>query len=162
VRYVLDNSDKQVVSLEAELNSLRNYVELEMQQFESGFEFRIDCEEGIELSDYELPSLLLQPFVENSIKHGISKMKGKGKIVIDIRRKGENLLIAIEDNGIGFEEAKEWNIKNREPHESRGTKIIFQRIEAYNKLFKKNIKAEFRDLRSENGTLSGTRVEVEI
>ncbi len=162
VRYVLDNSDKQVVSLEAELNSLRNYVELEMQQFESGFEFRIDCEEGIALSDYELPSLLLQPFVENSIKHGISKMKGKGKIVIDIRRKGDNLLIAIEDNGIGFEEAKEWNIKNREPHESRGTKIIFQRIEAYNKLFRKNIKAEFRDLRSENGTLSGTRVEVEI
>lgn len=77
VRYVLDNSDKQVVSLEAELNSLRNYVELEMQQFESGFEFRINVEEGIELSDYELPSLLLQPFVENSIKHGISKMKGK-------------------------------------------------------------------------------------
>ncbi len=162
VRYVLDNSDKQVVSLEAELNSLRNYVELEMQQFESGFEFRIDVEEGIELSDYELPSLLLQPFVENSIKHGISKMKGKGRIIIDIRRKDDNLLIAIEDNGIGFEEAKEWNIKNREPHESRGTKIIFQRIEAYNKLFRKNIKAEYRDLRSENGTLSGTRVEVEI
>lgn len=162
VRYVLDNSDKQVVSLEAELNSLRNYVDLEMQQFESGFEFRIDCEEGIELSDYELPSLLLQPFVENSIKHGISKMKGKGRIIIDIRRKGENLLIAIEDNGIGFEEAREWNIKNREPHESRGTKFVFQRIEAYNKLFRKNIKADFRDLRSENGTLSGTRVEVEI
>jgi LytS/YehU family sensor histidine kinase len=162
VRYVLDNSDKQIVSLENELNSLRNYTELEMQQFENGFDFKIDCEAGVHVSDYELPSLLLQPFVENAIKHGISRMKSGGKIHIDICRKGENLLIAIEDNGIGMKEAIEWNEQNREPHESRGTKIIFQRIEAYNKFFRKNIRAEIRDLRSETGTISGTRVEIEI
>lgn len=162
VRYVLDNSDKQVVSLESEMNSLRNYVELEMQQFENGFEFTIDCEEGVDLSDYEIPSLLLQPFVENAIKHGISRMESGGKIHIDIRKKEENLLIVIEDNGIGMKEAIEWNEQNREPHESRGTKIIFQRIEAYNKLFGKNIRAEIHDIRTETGNKSGTRVEIEI
>ena len=162
VRYVLDNSDKQIVSLENELNSLRNYVELEMQQFENGFAFNINCEAGVEVSDYELPSLLLQPFVENAIKHGISRMESGGKICIDIRRKGENLLISIEDNGIGMKEAIEWNEANREPHESRGTKIIFQRIEAYNKFFRKNIRAEIHDLHTETGNKSGTRVEIEI
>lgn len=162
VRYVLDNSDKQIVSLENELNSLRNYVELEMQQFENGFEFKIDCEPGVDVSDYELPSLLLQPFVENSIKHGIARMECGGKIHINIRKKGENLLISIEDNGIGMKEAIEWNEAHREPHESRGTKIIFQRIEAYNKFFRKNIRAEIHDLHTETGNKSGTRVEIEI
>jgi sensor histidine kinase YesM len=150
------------VSLEDELHALRNYVELEMQRFENGFEFRIDCEEGIELSDYVLPSLLLQPFVENCIKHGIARMEKGGKISVSIRKKDERLLIIIADNGVGLDEAALWNSSNRGPHDSRGTAIIFQRIEAYNKCFDRNIQAEIRNLYDETGKPAGTMVEVEI
>ena len=162
VRYVLDNSDKQVVSLEDELNALKNYTDLEKQQFENGFDFEIKAEEGIDLSEYQLPSLLLQPFVENSIKHGISKMKSGGKILIDIKRSGDGLLIAIEDNGIGCKEANEQNNLNPELHNSKGTQLIFDRIEAYNRSFGKKINAQIHDLLDENGKSRGTRAEVEI
>lgn len=162
VRYVLDNSDKQVVSLEDELNALRNYVELERERFENGFEFKIDCDPEIDLSDYQLPSLLLQPFVENSIKHGISRLQSGGKIHVEISKNGTNLLISIEDNGVGLKNSEKWNNQDPEYHSSKGTEIIFQRIEAYNKCFGKKIKAEIRDLPDENGKSTGTRVEVEI
>lgn len=162
VRYVLDNSDKQVVSLEDELNALKNYTELEMQQFENGFKFEVETEKGIDLDEYELPSLLLQPFVENAIKHGISRMNSGGEIKIIVKRNGHGLLIAIQDNGVGFKEAVDWNNLNREPHISKGTQLIFQRIEAYNKCFGKQIKARIVDLKDESGKSKGTRAEVEI
>ena len=88
IRYTLDNSETQEVSLEAELQALKNYAELEMQRFEQGFDFTIECEEGLDLSEYSLPSLLLQPFVENSIKHGIGRLDKGGKISLKISKQG--------------------------------------------------------------------------
>jgi hypothetical protein len=162
VRYTLDNSDMQVVTLEEELASLRNYVELEMQQFEEGFDFSVKVEDEIELSDYQLPSMLLQPFIENAIKHGISRIKEKGRICISISLKDGRLLIAIEDNGIGVESSITWNDANRTGHKSKGTSIIFQRIEAFNKAYSKNIRARILNLSSADGHSKGTRAEVEL
>ena len=162
VRYVLDNSEVQEITLEEELNALRNYIELEMQRFENGFEFNIISEEGINLSEITMLSLLLQPFVENSIKHGISRMKSGGKILIDIRKTTNSVLIAIEDNGVGMEEASRWNETNRERHTSHGTSINHERIKAYNRVYNKNIKTRFINLTDDEGKSKGTRVEVEI
>ena len=162
VRYVLDNSEVQEVTLEEELNALRNYAELEMQRFENGFEFNIVVEKGINLSETFLLSMLLQPFVENAIKHGISRMKSGGKILIDIRKTKGSILIAVEDNGVGIEEASRWNEAHRETHVSHGTSINLERIVAYNKVYNKNIKTRFINLTDNDGKSVGTRVEVEI
>ena len=162
VRYVLDNSEVQEITLEEELNALRNYTELEIQRFENGFEFNIIVENGIILSETYLLSLLLQPFVENAIKHGISRMKSGGKILIDIRKTGESILIAVEDNGVGITEASRWNEAHRETHISHGTTINMERIEAYNKVFNKKIKTRIINLSDNEGKSVGTRVEVEI
>ena len=162
VRYVLDNSEVQEITLEEELNALRNYTELEMQRFENGFEFNIIIEKGIILSETYLLSLLLQPFVENAIKHGINRMKSGGKILIDIRKTGESILIAVEDNGVGMSEASRWNEEHRETHISHGTTINLERIEAYNKVFNKKIKTRIINLSDNEGKSVGTRVEVEI
>ena len=81
---------------------------------------------------------------------------------IEIKRSGDGLLIAIEDNGIGCKEANEQNNLNPELHNSKGTQLIFDRIEAYNRSFGKKINAQIHDLLDENGKSRGTRAEVEI
>ncbi len=162
VRYTLDYSEVQEVTLEEELMALRNYTELEMQRFDNGFEFNIQCEEGIDLKETMLLSMVLQPFVENAIKHGISGMKSGAKILIDVRREGDSILIAVEDNGCGIEE----NCKEEESPDGKlrphGTSINLERIEAYNKVYNKNIKTRFINLKDSEGRSAGTRVEVLI
>ena len=160
VRYTLDSSEKQEVTLGEELNALQHYISLEMQRFENGFDFEIQCNDDIDMDETMVPSLLLQPFVENAIKHGIERLNTKGKILIEIKKINFSVLIAIEDNGLGREEAAEWNARNREKHTSHGTKLTFERIEAFNRAFNKNIQVCVIDLAHANFELHGTRVEI--
>ena len=160
--YTLDNSEVHEVTLEEELNAIRNYVELEMQRFDNGFEFNIICEAGIDPGETMLLSMLLQPYVENSIKHGISRMKDGGKILIDIRSTKNSILIGIEDNGIGKDESLQWNKDHLENHTSHGTMINSERIAAYNKVFNKNIQVRTINLTNGEGKVNGTRVEIEV
>jgi sensor histidine kinase YesM len=162
VRYTLDNSEVQEVTLEEELNAIRSYVELERQRFENGFEFEINCEKEIDLQDTMLLSMLLQPFVENSIKHGISTMPSGGRILIEVRKTGTSILISIEDNGIGIEQSLTWNNEIKNSHVSHGTSISFERIQAYNKVYNKNIEARIVNLKGIEGKSIGTRVEILI
>lgn len=162
VRYTLDNSSVQEVSLEEELQALRSYAFLEMQRFEDGFQFEIIIDPEIDTDDIMVPSLLLQPFVENAIKHGIDKLAGKGKIFIYVQKKNQYILIAIEDNGIGRIDSANWNSENRGKHTSFGSRLTFERIEAFNKAYNKGIKAEIIDLKDKNQASIGTRVEIEL
>lgn len=162
VRYTLDHSEAQEVSLEEELSALKSYTELEMQRFENGFEFVVNVEEGLQLDDYLIPSLLLQPFVENSIKHGIGRMEKGGKISLNVSGYNSGLRIIIEDNGIGMGAAAEWNSKNRGNHLSFGTSLTFERIQAYNKAYNKHIQATLSDVTDVEGKIQGARVEILI
>lgn len=158
----MDHSEAQEVSLEEELSALKSYTELEMQRFENGFEFVVNVEQGLPLDDYLIPSLLLQPFVENSIKHGIGRMEKGGKISLHVSRYNSGLRIIIEDNGIGMGAAAEWNSKNRGNHLSFGTSLTFERIQAYNKAYNKHIQATLSDVTDEDGKIQGARVEILI
>ncbi len=161
LRNTLDNSEVQEISLEEEIDALKIYAELEMQGIENGFEFDVQCDQEIDLSETMLPSLLLQPFVENAIKHGINGMNGKGKILVRLKQVNHSILIVIEDNGIGREEASKVNLHRGEKHISHGTKMAFDRITAYNKAYNKRIKATIVDL-TENGNSIGTKVEIQV
>ncbi len=160
VRYTLDNSSVQEVSLEEELNALRSYAFLEMQRFEGGFHFEIINDPEIDTDEIMVPSLLLQPFVENAIKHGIDKSEGRGKILILIHKINESVAIAIEDNGIGRANSEILNLENRGKHTSFGSRLTFERIEAFNKAYNKDIKAKIVDLLDSSGKAAGTRVEI--
>jgi hypothetical protein len=161
LRNTLDNSEVQEISLEEEIDALKIYAELEMQGIENGFEFEIQCDKEISLSETMLPSLLLQPFVENAIKHGIHGMNGKGKITVCLKQIEHSILIVIEDNGIGREEASKQNLERKGKHISHGTRMAFDRIEAYNKAYNKKIKATIVDL-TKSGKSTGTRVEIRV
>ncbi len=160
VRYTLDNSEVQEISLEEELEAIKNYVAHEMLRFEKGFEFEIRFDEGIDPSDITLLSMLLQPYLENAIKHGISRMNKGGKILIAVREENEKIIIAIEDNGVGTTESQKWNSSNRVNHISHGTSLNSERIKAYNKVYNKNISVQITNLTAKDGSQAGTRVEV--
>ncbi|MFT3911266.1 MAG: histidine kinase [Ferruginibacter sp.] len=162
VRYTLDNSSKQEVSLEEELEAIQSFATLEMQRVQNGFDFEIQCDEAIDQDDIMLPSLLLQPFVENAIKHGIERLKTRGKISVEIKQSGDTIFIAIEDNGVGRVQSMEWNMSNRSNHNSFGTMLTFDRIEAFNKAYNKDIKARIIDLNTVDKNRTGTRVELEL
>jgi two-component system sensor histidine kinase YesM len=160
VRYTLDNSEVQEITLEEELNALKSYAELEMQRFDNGFDFSIHCSEKIDQVETVLPSMVLQPYLENAIKHGINRTDLKGKISIDVKRTNENILIAIEDNGVGIPESYSATHSNStNPH---GTTINAERIKAYNRLFKKKIVTRIINLKNGDGVSKGTRVEIEF
>lgn len=127
MRKYLDSAREKMIPLEQEIALLRDYTALEKMRFEDLFEVDIEQEEGLDPSDYLIPSMLLQPFVENAINHGLSERRDKqGRIRIRFESRGEALLCTIEDNGIGREQA---NNNRRKGHRSRGMKIVQEKID---------------------------------
>ncbi|MCC7231666.1 MAG: histidine kinase [Bacteroidia bacterium] len=161
VRYTLDHSGVQEVSLEDELNALKSYSELEMQRFEQGFKFDIYVEDGIDTSDYMLPALLLQPFVENAIKHGISGLDRQGCISVRVGKENDRIKVIIQDNGRGIDKplVTGERIPGDVPH---GMSLTFERILAYNKAFGRQMEARICAGTDQYGTVSGTIVEIRL
>lgn len=160
VRYTLDNSETQEVSLNEELTALNSYVDLEKQRFDNGFEFEVICDPDIDTTEITLPSLLLQPFVENSIKHGIARIQTMGRITIRIKKSGKALVVLIEDNGIGLKQNQINNLSSNGKMGPHGMSITFERIRAYNKAFNKSITADISNITNDSGEIVGTRVHL--
>jgi tetratricopeptide (TPR) repeat protein len=162
MRKVLDNSQHTSIPLSDELNALSLYLELECIRFKDKFDFKIKVDEEIDPLMYKVPTMLMQPYVENSICHGLIPMEGKGYVEIDIKLKQDHLLCTIEDNGIGREAAKERNNKKNGNHNSLGTRITTSRLDLVNTLYGTSLKTKYTDLKNENGEAVGTRVEINI
>ncbi|MEO8086810.1 MAG: histidine kinase, partial [Bacteroidota bacterium] len=160
VRYTLDNSATQEVTLAEEMQALNNYATLEMQRVENGFDFEVHCDDDMDMDEIMVPSLLLQPFVENAIKHGIERSQHKKRILVEIKKHGDTVLIAIEDNGVGRNNASQWNTEHRETHTSFGTRLTFDRIESFNMAYNRMIKVQVIDLGTNQSDSTGTRVEI--
>jgi two-component system, LytTR family, sensor kinase len=126
-RKVLDTSDREMISLEDELNIHENYLQMEQLRFD--FKYEIIIEEQINKANTEIPSMLLQPFVENAVKHGISTLNKKGIIKISATSKEDYLILSIFDNGTGFK----MDISN---DNSLGIKLVKERIALLNQSFK--------------------------
>lgn len=132
MRLILQNSRAQTVPLKQELEALQLYMELENLRFSNIFDFRIEVEPEVRVNDFEIPPMLLQPFVENAIWHGIQPKKEKGEIHIHIRLEGEYLVYSIEDNGIGRAASSKLKKKPIKQHKSMGMKITADRLEMIN------------------------------
>jgi tetratricopeptide (TPR) repeat protein/anti-sigma regulatory factor (Ser/Thr protein kinase) len=161
IRKVLENSQYQLISLFEELEALKTYMELEKSRFSNKFSYEIVLPENMALNDYLIPTMILQPFIENSIWHGFSTLDREGKIRIEmIPNSSSYLLINIEDNGIGREKAKEIMNKNGKTRKTHGINIVGERFRLYNMLNKTNIRFEYTDLYDPSGVPCGTRVSL--
>jgi hypothetical protein len=162
IRLILDNSRSESISIEKELETLKLYVALEAARFDDRFKCIYRVAGNIDASSVMIPPMLLQPFVENSIWHGLMHKEGEGTITIELTMMNEELLmITIEDDGIGREKAAEMKSKSA-THKSHGLKVTSQRIEMMNKLNSSGAKVTVVDLKDEQGIASGTRVELVI
>jgi len=107
--------------------------------------------------------MLIQPYVENAITHGlINKENGKGRLLVEIQLQHDQILCTIEDNGIGRAKAMEIKQKKNDNHHSLGTNITESRLKLVNELYGKNMKVHYTDLLDESGEPAGTKVEINI
>lgn len=162
MRKVLDNSQHTSVPLSDELSALNLYLELETIRFRDKFDYRITIDEDIDPLMYKVPTMLIQPYVENSITHGLIPMEGKGKVSIDLKLQNDSILCTIEDNGIGRDASREKNKAKEGNHNSLGTRITESRLDLVNELYGTSLCVEYTDLKNESGEPTGTRVEIHI
>ncbi len=162
MRKVLENSQHTYIPLSDELNALTLYLELESIRFKDKFDYEINVDDEIDALMYKVPTMLIQPYVENSICHGLMPMETKGKVKIDIKLVNDYLTCTIEDNGIGRDTARERNTENKNNHNSLGTRIVASRLELVNALYGSCLKTTYTDLRDPDGRPAGTRVEMQI
>ncbi len=159
IRSILSNSEKESISVAEELKTLELYLELETMRFENRFDYNIDIHPEIDVRGIEIPSMLIQPFVENSIKHGILPSGRKGRIDIRLSLQNKHLKCAVTDNGIGRKAAA---LNSNKDHTSFGSKLTHERLSVINSLHQHTISETITDLYDEHGTAIGTHVELFI
>lgn len=163
MRITLDNSIYSSIPIKDELEALRIYLDLEKLRIEDGFEYSINYGDNETILNYGIPTLLIQPFVENAIWHGISLRKDRlGFIKIAITDDGNVLKCTIEDNGVGRVAADLIRQSRRKEHKSRGSQITLQRLDLLNQMYRENFSIEYNDLYDSEGFASGTNVTITI
>jgi hypothetical protein len=156
LRNVLEGSRNTTVSLTSDIETLRLYIELECMRMDETFSWQIDLPDEVAAADIRVPSLIIQPYVENAILHGLRHLSGKkGALNVKVRLNGEVLCYQITDNGVGREYAR--NIQKTQ-HTSVGLDITRERIEHFNQNNRGSV--TIADLINEEGEPEGTEVNV--
>jgi ligand-binding sensor domain-containing protein len=159
MRITLDQSNKNAISLEDELKSLLLYLELEALRFETHFQYKIEVEDNIFAPDILIPAMLIQPYVENAIKHGLLHKQGEKQLLVHFKLENEETLVCmIMDNGIGRKRSAEINQLRARKHTSFATGATLRRLELLNYGNDQRITVNFEDLKDERGQDSGTKV----
>lgn len=151
MRGVMENSTEDFIPFPQELDLLQNYLALEKTRFIDKFYFEISVDDNLNQQNLLIPGMLIQPFLENAIWHGLRYRSEKGFLKLNFSKENESLKITIEDNGIGIKESKKQKTHHQKNREGRGMKNTFERIKLLNDLNKKNIICSVND--SENGVL---------
>jgi len=163
MRYILDNSRKSFVPVDDEVNTLQLYMELERLRFNDKFDFSIGVEEGIDHENTYIPPMLIQPFVENSIIHGISNKPSQGNISIDMKTDGKVMKCVVEDDGVGREKAMEIKkLAGKTKHKSLGMQVTQERLDLLREKSGLDVSVRIIDLSDETGQPKGTRVEIRL
>lgn len=158
IRTVLNNSKNTLVSLEDELEALTIYLELEQIRFSNKFEFTIIMDEFLDANRVFVPPLLLQPYVENALWHGLMQKEEQGRIDISAYKHGEQVIFTIQDNGIGRKKSAESKSAFEFKDKSLGMTIMAERISTINALYGSDAEINITDLYDTNQCAAGTRV----
>lgn len=160
MRSVLENSEEDFIPLAKELELLELYVKLEHSRFRDKFDHKIEVDPKVDVDAYWIPPMLLQPYIENAIWHGLRYRGEKGLLWIRVRPVTQEVLeILIEDNGIGRKRSQEIKTGNQRKQKSRGMGNIKRRIQILNTMYKNKVEVSIRDL---EGDGSGTRVSLKL
>ena len=162
IRKTLEHSEVSFVSVEEELNFLQSYLSLEQLRLPHKFDFFIEIDDTIDIEMIEIPPMLLQPYMENALLHGILPKKGKGRIHIQLTKSLTHLIFVITDNGIGRAAAQVRKKNQNAAHKSMGMEIQTNRFKALNALFTHSIEVQVTDLWNEQGRACGTQVKLQI
>ncbi|MFA7686675.1 MAG: histidine kinase, partial [Moheibacter sp.] len=128
IRRNFEAAQESFVPLEEEIENIKIYLNLELMRFDDRFQFTLTIDEDLDVEDWMVPTMVLQPLLENALLHGIMPSAQPGEISIRFREQEKDLLIQITDNGIGVANSKV--LKGFDAHKSRGTELIYKRIKA--------------------------------
>ena len=162
IRKILENSESQTISIEQEIQTLKLYISLEQERFSHSFTSYFEIEPELMKNDYQIPSLVLQPFVENAILHGIRHLTGRKGLVSVILKKIKNeakediLLCIVQDNGIGRKASSVINEQGQTSHKSMGVNVTLERIKTYQAIYGNKMETIVSDLEE------GTKIEIKL
>jgi ligand-binding sensor domain-containing protein len=168
IRKILENSRENTVSISNEVQLLELYIQLEQLRFSNKFDYHIAIDEKIDMENTEIPPLLIQPYVENAILHGLINKNGKGDLWFSLERNNGLLICEIEDNGIGRARAQEIEQGKVSRHRSLGIKVTEERISGLFELLDYKMEVVTEDLfeikqdPEEKPQPAGTRVIISI
>jgi tetratricopeptide (TPR) repeat protein len=162
IRLILQNSQAKAVCLENELEALCLYIDMEKSRFEDHFDYQIILDPALEIEHLEVPPLIIQPYVENAIWHGLMNKEGKGHLLIELRRESNALCCVITDDGVGREQAAALKSKSANKNKSLGMQITAHRLELINTLNAKATTVKVTDLVDSSGEACGTSILLKI
>lgn len=162
MRAVLENSEEDFIPLEKEIQLIELYTKLEHFRFKDKFDYKISVEDTIDIEAYKIPPMLLQPYIENAVWHGLRYKKEKGILEIKITKKRKDEIeITIADNGIGRKKSKALKTENQKKHNSKGLGNIKKRVTILNEMYKDKVDINIEDNKTEVEDV-GTKVIVTL
>jgi LytS/YehU family sensor histidine kinase len=158
IRMTLNHSKEIFVTLDENIEYLKAYLEMEQLRFDDSFEYSIFIGGSIDTMETAIPSLMIQPLVENAIWHGLMQAEGEKKIKICFAQYENQITCTIEDNGIGIRQSENLKVKNGSPHHSMGLENLQKRIKIMNDKYDTHCSLEITDLKESGKGEKGTRV----
>jgi len=160
MRGVMENSTEDFIPFQQELDLLQNYLALEKTRFADKFDYKVEVDERLNMQSLKVPGMLVQPFLENAVWHGLRYRSEKGFLKLNFEKEAQHLKITIEDNGIGIEESKKQKTQHQKTREGRGMKNTLERIKLLNDLYKKDINSSIKDKEYGSGVLVTIKINL--
>ena len=157
MREILENSRRDFIPVEEELNMLTNFLDIHKLRLKNSFEYHINLDESIDPEEDTIPPMFVQPFVENAIEHGVIHAESKGRIELDFVKEASYIAIEVRDNGGGFVKKASGN-----GHTSLSSQIIQERMDLFNRTLKNKIRLVLEEIKNERGEIKGTKVELKV
>jgi LytS/YehU family sensor histidine kinase len=158
IRTLFQNSDRREISLYEEIETSKLYAQLEKMRFGEKVDFDFEVDESIDLKDVKVPALIIQPFIENAIWHGIVPRESGGKITVAVKEKDHVIECIIDDDGIGRELSRKYKAQYEATHESKGIGLTRTRLELDKALNNRDDKIQIIDKSDNQGQPAGTKV----
>ncbi|MEC3875027.1 tetratricopeptide repeat-containing sensor histidine kinase [Chryseobacterium salviniae] len=160
MRGVMENSTEDFIPFQQELDLLQNYLALEKTRFADKFDYEIEVDESLNTQSLKVPGMLVQPFLENAIWHGLRYRTTKGFLKLHFEKENQYLKITIEDNGIGIEESKKQKTEHQKARKGRGMKNTLERIALLNDLYHQEIECNITDKQNAQGVFVEIRYKL--
>lgn len=153
MRLVMENSQEDFIPLHTEQDILALYLKLEHYRFRDKFDYAIEVDDNINVDAIEVPPMLIQPYIENAVWHGLRYKETKGNLVLRFEQRGANLFVEIQDDGIGRKKSAALKTSNQKKHNSTGLKNIQERLKILNTVYRTKYSVDIQDLEDGKGTL---------